>query len=226
MENKHRGFTLVELLVVIAIIAILAAVLMPVFARAKTASKKAVALVHLKQWHAAWSLYAADADDTACPSYYFAAGEEVAWDFAVRPGSWRLGLLGPYHKAAELARAPGQTTGAWGRPHTGYAYNTSYIGGDTSQGTLPVSLSRPENPSETVLFATGGFGRPVRPQNYLRAPSDPLFIGGMVHYRYDGAAVWVAVDGHAVAARQRFRSPLNSPALGSLSLHDELYDLD
>jgi prepilin-type N-terminal cleavage/methylation domain-containing protein/prepilin-type processing-associated H-X9-DG protein len=57
-----RGFTLIELLVVIAIIAILAAILFPVFAQAKLAGKKAACLSNTKQWSLAFALYVGDTD--------------------------------------------------------------------------------------------------------------------------------------------------------------------
>jgi len=60
-----RAFTLIELLVVIAIIAILAAILFPVFAQAKAAAKKSNALSQVKQLGTAWQMYAADWDDRA-----------------------------------------------------------------------------------------------------------------------------------------------------------------
>ncbi|MBS1708658.1 MAG: prepilin-type N-terminal cleavage/methylation domain-containing protein [Armatimonadetes bacterium] len=59
-----KAFTLIELLVVIAIIAILAAILFPVFAQAKTAAKKATAISNLKQMGTAFNIYTADNDDT------------------------------------------------------------------------------------------------------------------------------------------------------------------
>jgi len=58
-----KAFTLIELLVVIAIIAILAAILFPVFAQAKTAAKKAVSLSNQKQIGLAIIMYAGDYDD-------------------------------------------------------------------------------------------------------------------------------------------------------------------
>jgi prepilin-type N-terminal cleavage/methylation domain-containing protein/prepilin-type processing-associated H-X9-DG protein len=60
-----KAFTLIELLVVIAIIAILAAILFPVFAQAKVAAKKTNALSQAKQIGVAWQIYAGDHDDTA-----------------------------------------------------------------------------------------------------------------------------------------------------------------
>lgn len=59
----NKAFTLIELLVVIAIIAILAAILFPVFAQAKVAAKKAVSLSNQKQIGLGIILYAGDADD-------------------------------------------------------------------------------------------------------------------------------------------------------------------
>ena len=61
---QKRAFTLIELLVVIAIIAILAAILFPVFAQAKSAAKKTQSVSNLKQLGLAWLLYAGDYDDT------------------------------------------------------------------------------------------------------------------------------------------------------------------
>jgi len=60
---KRRGFTLIELLVVIAIIAILAAILFPVFAQAKAAAKKTQDLSNVKQIGTGIMMYTSDNDD-------------------------------------------------------------------------------------------------------------------------------------------------------------------
>ena len=64
--GKHRrptGFTLIELLVVIAIIAVLAGILFPVFAKARSSARKSTALSNLKQIGAALHMYTADYDE-------------------------------------------------------------------------------------------------------------------------------------------------------------------
>jgi prepilin-type N-terminal cleavage/methylation domain-containing protein/prepilin-type processing-associated H-X9-DG protein len=70
-DRPPRGFTLIELLVVIAIIAILAAILFPVFAQARESARKASCLSNTKQIGLAVMMYAQDYDDTL---------PETGWD--------------------------------------------------------------------------------------------------------------------------------------------------
>jgi prepilin-type N-terminal cleavage/methylation domain-containing protein len=92
---KHRGFTLIELLVVIAIIAILAAILFPVFAQAKAAAKKTQALSNIKQSGLANMMYQGDNDDR----FSFAIGDkwwgetDSNWVFNTQPYIKTYGLL-------------------------------------------------------------------------------------------------------------------------------------
>ena len=63
MKHRRSAFTLIELLVVIAIIAILAAILFPVFAQAKASAKKAASISNFKQMGLGMLMYSGDADD-------------------------------------------------------------------------------------------------------------------------------------------------------------------
>jgi prepilin-type N-terminal cleavage/methylation domain-containing protein/prepilin-type processing-associated H-X9-DG protein len=72
MQRRWRGFTLIELLVVIAIIAILAAILFPVFAKTQQAAKRAKCVSNLQQIGYAYRMYLADWNDYY-PSVHFGA---------------------------------------------------------------------------------------------------------------------------------------------------------
>ncbi len=72
MRSRCRGFTLIELLVVIAIIAILAAILFPVFTKTKQAAKRAKCTANLQQIGYAYRMYLADWNDYY-PSVHFGA---------------------------------------------------------------------------------------------------------------------------------------------------------
>jgi prepilin-type N-terminal cleavage/methylation domain-containing protein len=90
MKNSQRrqGFTLIELLVVIAIIAILAAILFPVFTQAKVSAKKTVMVSNMKQNLLAQAMYSNDADDMFALKAiigYNTAEPAITWDKMIQP---------------------------------------------------------------------------------------------------------------------------------------------
>ena len=82
-STRRRGFTLIELLVVIAIIAILAAILFPVFGRVKAKAQQVVCLSNLRQLAVAFQMYASEWADTLPPASYMVENREYAWDFSI-----------------------------------------------------------------------------------------------------------------------------------------------
>ena len=99
MRKGKRGFTLIELLVVIAIIAILAAILFPVFAKARDKARQTTCLSNLKQIGLAYMMYAEDYDETLAPAPYPAVGWRCGggtWGSA-ESSIWNV-PLGPYIK--------------------------------------------------------------------------------------------------------------------------------
>ena len=103
MKNKRSAFTLIELLVVIAIIAILAAILFPVFAQAKLAAKKTVALSNAKNLGLALQIYQGDYDDSLIKSF-FGFPSDCSGPWATYYG-WR-DALAPYDKSNDILRDP------------------------------------------------------------------------------------------------------------------------
>lgn len=116
-----RAFTLIELLVVIAIIAILAAILFPVFAQAKMAAKKISSLSNCKQTGTAMIIYSTDGDDNlpnalpidatgaVIPTFTFAvpAGWDYAGNEAADAQAW-ANAIQPYMKNFDMLAAPGE----------------------------------------------------------------------------------------------------------------------
>src|SRR4051812_43079750 len=81
--QRRQAFTLIELLVVIAIIAILAAILFPVFAQAREKARQSGCFNNLKQLALAWNMYGQDYDETFPPIDQPPGNKR--WDWAILP---------------------------------------------------------------------------------------------------------------------------------------------
>ena len=121
---KSKGFTLIELLVVIAIIAILAAILFPVFAQAKMAAKKTMGLSNIKQLGVSMQMYLTDFDDVY----------PVAFDAATWIGNdlW-CQKIQPYVKNVNIFTSPADTrggstaqVGSWAGLYISFGANSFY----------------------------------------------------------------------------------------------------
>jgi prepilin-type N-terminal cleavage/methylation domain-containing protein/prepilin-type processing-associated H-X9-DG protein len=125
VPNKARGFTLIELLVVIAIIAILAAILFPVFARVREKARATSCLSNVKQMGLAIEQYKQDYD-----SIY-----PLGWNLNMPAGqqNWYDGFLAPYIKGKAVRNCPSMSE-KW---EIGYSYNQAfgYTLGDARAGT-------------------------------------------------------------------------------------------
>ena len=109
MMRRDRGFTLIELLVVIAIIAILAAILFPVFARAREKARQASCQSNQKQIMLGLLMYAADYDGRIMGVRQGATDPNYGGACGAQPGDrrymWRL-VLQPYVKNSQLFICP------------------------------------------------------------------------------------------------------------------------
>lgn len=114
-QYRNRAFTLIELLVVIAIIAILAAILFPVFARARENARRSSCQSNLKQIGLGILQYAQDYDERL-PIHpeNVATGNVTAYSTA--PYNW-IYEIQPYVKSWQLFRCPSQPNSAVGAPY-------------------------------------------------------------------------------------------------------------
>lgn len=117
-----KAFTLIELLVVIAIIAILAAILFPVFAQAKAASKKTACLSNARQIGVGLYLYLSDSDDVLPMANYSAPYIGDPSEFSFLGGGQAVpcwaDLIQPYAKSFSIFKCPEDYSGPYINPST------------------------------------------------------------------------------------------------------------
>ena len=150
---RPRGFTLIELLVVIAIIAILAAILFPVFAQAREKARQTQCISNSRQLSMANQMYLQDYDETILPSTNYAAA--LTDPYRIWPP-----MIQPYVKNQGLFLCPSAPTGRYA---AGWANRgEAPIGYNSLTGIDPLGIEAPrsvaaiavlDEPARTVLLA-------------------------------------------------------------------------
>lgn len=219
MSVRREGFTLIELLVVIAIIAILAAILLPVFSRARASAHRTTCLSNLKQIGLALASYSSDYDGllvnwcVSHPNPNWAPTPEN--DPAPNIITWDVSIL-PYLKNVQVLRCPSNRNHSNGNQARAYAvaqYTQVQVGSawlGAFEGDIP-------NASATVMLFEKGDNLPgswgdALGQNVFESHNGPLrvqyapnahdliSVGGknisVRPFHFDGKNM-LFVDGHA-----------------------------
>jgi len=187
---KRRGFTLIELLVVIAIIAILAAILFPVFARAREKARQTSCLSNLKQLGLGGLMYAQDYDETL-PMHVTATNSAPTWVY------WPE-TMQPYIKNQQMlvcpSNPPGFALSSFGGTYrTSYGYNWTWLGSGNAAPPWGRAMAQVVYPANTIMFADSERSYVVHPYNTSGAPS----YSYMPSARHNEGSNTVMVDGHA-----------------------------
>lgn len=195
---KRKGFTLIELLVVIAIIAILAAILFPVFSRAREKARSANCQSNLKQIALASTMYSSD-NDEIFPSYYM---DPAAVGFTGTAAySWRV-LLKPYVKNVQLFQCPSY------RPSSQYSGGACDVGenGGYGMNVYHYLAGAPTPPGGQADSSVGDASNVITYTDYTGGIGfDNDGAGGNAHgtvrsdaggIRHNGGANYAFYDGH------------------------------
>ena len=173
------GFTLIELLVVIAIIAILAAILFPVFAQAREKARQTSCLSNMKQMGLAALMYTQDYDERTPRNWYGptdpgGTGPEATTAIGDTPERYKwMDAIQPYVKNVQIFTCPSAPhlayiprtalkTGETTRKYGSYSYNRAYGQFDIESDITPAgkSLAAFALPADTVWFAEAPGGGP------------------------------------------------------------------
>jgi prepilin-type N-terminal cleavage/methylation domain-containing protein/prepilin-type processing-associated H-X9-DG protein len=221
-SSHRKGFTLIELLVVIAIIALLAAILFPVFARARENARKSSCANNLKQIALAAAQYTQDYDEMSIPIRTGGAGTPAF--------SWTQ-LVVPYTKSSQILICPS----AAGRTQT-YTYNFNVGFGPRAIADIPLPAQTPsyvdafgstaiDNLDHLAFITPSGTSSTNGGYGFLGRSIAVGFTPGTAHgdnwraipmgYRHLDGANYAFVDGHVkwlpyTAAVQGSEVPTNT----------------
>lgn len=196
--SKRSGFTLIELLVVIAIIAILAAILFPVFARARAKAMQSSCLSNVKQLALGIIMYASDYDQRT-PRGAYVAGEP--WNRYI---CWHEMIL-PYVKNQQIYMCPTDPVGRGSAYYNGFnaSYNINTNGG-CGEGC---SLDYITYPAERLLISDGIGGWAMGGVGYSEQRVADWHNEGANQAYTDGHTKWIKKT-----AVPPYVSPLTDPA--------------
>ena len=205
---KRRGFTLIELLVVIAIIAILAAILFPVFAKAREKARQTSCLSNVKQLALSWMMYAQDYDECVVATHMPPVGapdRTDMWVYAANSDPTRKigSRLMPYCKNEQLFVCPSEPTSLWSYGMNyylaSYARATCGSAGPSGYGYGGASLASICRPAEILVMADARYncyylGNAYYPNYTFRSPG---YVCGAHVIRHNGGVNCAYADGHA-----------------------------
>jgi len=192
VEQMRKGFTLIELLVVIAIIAILAAILFPVFARAREKARQTSCLSNCKQMGLAVMMYASDFDETYAPGY---STDGQIWYTLIHPYTMNSQLLLCPSSLMPLSLAASER--GYGS-HLDYGCNIRIMP-IISWGQHVWKMAEVVYPAETVAIAEADWTRNTADYHCSNAwrLSSGCGPDTFVPARHNGGANIVFCDGHA-----------------------------
>jgi len=242
----RKAFTLIELLVVIAIIAILAAILFPVFAQAKSAAKRTVSLSNTKQLTLACIMYSGDFDDLEVVSISLSpegAPAIVGGGYGIQPWSWLIlpymrstGILADPQAPADLSIGPGWSAAAQQALDPDYGYNAIYLSFMTyinyDKELHPVASTAIGSPAETIMLGakfTNGetslapdefywYGPGSTPSSMMVTPPDCTTVSDPMVWCFPGWGTGGFYDGGYLLGNQQAGSQTGGLSLRSVGL--------